>query len=238
MFKLCKRFYTRIFLSGCTLCVVIFLLTGAKANAQRDEIGVGVGGFNYSGDLARDFQVSDMRLGGTVFYRRNFNEYLSGKLSLSAGSLSGSDALPYDVLAQQRDTSFQIGVVELSGVIEYYFLNYKENINLLRWSPYFFIGGGVAFLGAHEEQVENYSSVQPVIPLGLGFKYIVNPVWHIGLEAGIRKTFTDYIDNISGSDLRLKNYAYGNQYSKDWYYFIGLSLSYTFYTIPCPYQFN
>ncbi len=237
MFKSFKRPCAYLFSGSFILCALLFLIN-VEVQAQKDEIGAGLGGFNYTGDLSRDFQISNVRPGGTVFYRRNFNNYLSGKISLSGGALSGSDRLPYDALAQQRDTAFQIGIFELSGVVEYYFLDYKENINLLRWSPYFFIGAGGAFLGPHEQKTESYSSVQPVIPFGLGFKYILNREWHIGLEAGIRKTFTDYIDNISGSDLRIKDYAYGDEHTADWYYFIGLSLSYTFYTIPCPYQFN
>lgn len=42
-----------------------------------------------------------------------------------------------------------------------------------------------------------YSRVQVSIPYGIGFKYGMNRKWSIGLEYGIRKTFTDYIDDVS-----------------------------------------
>ena len=226
--------YTKLIL----LFSFLGLLNFQTAKAQKNEIGVGIGGFNYTGDLVRDYQLKNIRPGGMLFYRRNFNEFLSARVSLSGGGLYGSDRPAYDPLAQQRDTSFHIPVIELAGVIEYHFLDYKENIKLLRWSPYFFIGGGIAFFGAHEQKTESYSSVQPVIPFGIGFKYLINPVWNIGIEAGARKTFFDYIDNIAGSDLTQKNFKYGDRYNKDWYYFVGISLSYTFYSIPCPFQFN
>lgn len=217
-------------------CIAILCIQTARA--QKNEVGGGIGGFNYTGDLAREYRLENTRPGGLLFYRRNFNDFLSARLSLSGGGLFGDDRPPYDPLAQQRDTAFSIAVIELAATTEYHFLNYKENPNLLRWSPYFFMGLGVSFFGPHEQKTENYSSVQPVIPFGIGFKYLLTPVWTLALEAGARKTFNDYIDNISGGDLTIKDFKYGNQFDKDWYYFVGVTLSYTFYTIPCPYQFD
>jgi hypothetical protein len=42
-----------------------------------------------------------------------------------------------------------------------------------------------------------YSLWQFSIPIGIGFKYSFDKQWGIGLEYGIRKTFTDYIDDVS-----------------------------------------
>ncbi len=42
-----------------------------------------------------------------------------------------------------------------------------------------------------------YHRLQPVIPMGIGFKYAISREWSIGLEYGLRKTFTDYIDDVS-----------------------------------------
>src|SRR5688572_15126015 len=44
---------------------------------------------------------------------------------------------------------------------------------------------------------ELYSNFQFCIPIGLGLKYSFDRRWGIGLEYGIRKTFTDYIDDAS-----------------------------------------
>jgi hypothetical protein len=44
---------------------------------------------------------------------------------------------------------------------------------------------------------KNYSLIQPVIPIGIGFKYAFARYWSVGLEYGLRKTFTDYIDDTS-----------------------------------------
>lgn len=214
------------------------ILLPRDASAQKHEVGFGIGGFNYTGDLVRDFAVRHTRPGLGVLYRYNVNNHLSLRGALHGGWLAGSDNPPYDALAQQRDTSFSTSLGELSAVVEYHFLDWKSNIRLLRWTPYFFAGVGVSFQGPHVEQTESYSRTQPVIPFGVGFKYMVSPVWVLSLEGGVRKTFTDYLDNISEGDLAVRNFEYGNGYTNDWYYYIGVSLSYTFYSIPCPYIFS
>jgi hypothetical protein len=42
-----------------------------------------------------------------------------------------------------------------------------------------------------------YSLVAPVIPFGLGIRFKVNPMFNLSIEAGFRKTFTDYLDDVS-----------------------------------------
>jgi len=44
---------------------------------------------------------------------------------------------------------------------------------------------------------KRYSLTQVSIPLGVGFKQQVDDYWAYGIEFGIRKTFTDYLDDVS-----------------------------------------
>ncbi len=44
---------------------------------------------------------------------------------------------------------------------------------------------------------KKYSRFQVAIPYGIGFKYGLDRKWSLGLEFGVRKTFTDYIDDVS-----------------------------------------
>jgi hypothetical protein len=46
---------------------------------------------------------------------------------------------------------------------------------------------------------KNYSRLAIAIPFGIGTKYSINRYYQIGLEAGFRKVFTDYIDDVSGN---------------------------------------
>ncbi len=222
-----------------TVSLLIFLmLTCAASYGQQNEIGFGAGVLNYTGDLSRDLHAGNLGPAGMIFYRRNINEAISVRAAITGGILNGDDTPSFDAFAQRRNGSFTRSMVEISPVLEYHFLNYRKNINILRWTPYFFLGGGVTFFGQTGNIGAQYSNLQVVLPFGLGFKYVLDQRWQLGLEASVRKTFFDYLDDVSGEDLIDKNYNYGNRHDKDWYYFLGLSISYTFYTIPCPYQFN
>ena len=219
------------------LCTLLMCTT--VVFAQKLEVGLGLGGMTYTGDMVRDYRIENNRPGGMAFFRYNVKDYLSLRAHLTGGFLYGNDKKPIDPFADARNApAFSIPAVELAGMVEYYFLDYKKDINLLRWSPYFFIGLGGTWFGAHDNPKGKYSSLQPVIPMGLGFKYMLRREWSIGIEGGARKTFFDYIDNLSEGDLTNKNLQYGNGYDKDWYYFVGFTVSYTFYTIPCPYGFE
>lgn len=94
----------------------------------------------------------------------------------------------------------------------------------------------------------NYSLNQITVPLGVGVKINLKDRLAISLEYGIRKTFTDYIDDVSGNyvdpdQLRAQNgplaaelsdrridsseeYNRGNANNKDWYSFYGFMITF------------
>ena len=214
------------------LCMVV-----TPVSAQYRELGFGLGGMSYTGDLIRNYDFSANRIGGTVYYRRNITRPVSIRYSLLAGKLAGNDNDPIDVAAQLRGASFDIFVLELSVILEYYFLDIRSRESQYNWSPYFFAGIGVFRMFGLEEKVTDYSSVQPAIPFGVGTIFVLSDRYKLGVEFGARKLFTDFMDNISGGDPTIKNFQYGNKNDRDWYYFVGLSLSYTLYSVPCYYRF-
>jgi hypothetical protein len=119
--------------------------------------------------------------------------------------------------------------------MEYHFLNWRETKRFVRFTPYLFAGLAVFGIAGNEPSNEEYSNVQASVPFGGGVKYIYNPKWYFSLEFGIRKTWFDHLDNISDGDVRYKNItAHGNPNDNDNYYFLGITLTRTFYTIPCP----
>jgi hypothetical protein len=46
---------------------------------------------------------------------------------------------------------------------------------------------------------KRYLLTQVAIPLGFGFKFKLNNRWSLGLEYGVRITFTDYLDDVSST---------------------------------------
>jgi hypothetical protein len=92
---------------------------------------------------------------------------------------------------------------------------------------------------------KKYALTQFSIPMGGGFKIAVNKTFNIILEYGIRKTFTDYLDDVSTSyigenlidvsllgeemsdkslnGLQAKDFQRGNSKDNDWYTFTGIT---------------
>lgn len=218
-----------------TFWVVGFMLVTFSLSAQKSEVGFGVGTLNYTGDLARSYNVLNSRPAATVFYRANFSQVVSLRAALTGGGIAASDRRPIDAFAEQRDASFSLFLMEASTVMEYHFMNWRDDKHIMRFTPYLFGGLAIFGISGTGNKPSEYSNVQGAIPFGLGIKYILNPKWYLSLEFGARKTFFDYLDNVSaGTNQLIKNYQYGNPYDNDVYYFVGFSLTRTFYNIPCP----
>lgn len=215
---------------------IICLIVLVQGNAQRSELGFGLGTFNYTGDLAKNYNFLNSKFAATAFYRSNLSSIVSFRAALTGGGLGASDEKrPSDAFAEERSASFDIFLMEASTVMEYHFLNWRGTKRMLRFTPYMFAGLGLfGMSGTPSNKSHEYSNIQGAIPFGLGFKYVVNPKWYVSLEFGARKTFFDYLDDISAGDNRYKDFQYGNPNDTDAYYFLGLSLTRTFYNIPCP----
>ena len=221
---------------------VVFMLFTLPLMGQNSEIGIGIGGLSYTGDLQRGYKILENRPAGTIFYRQTFSNALGIRGGITAGALVGSDKNPMDDFADVRNAEFDLFIVEGAVTLEYNFLDFLDAKSWTNYSPYFFIGVGAFTFFGDEGRGNSYRRIQPVVPLGVGMKFLLNPRWQLGAEFGARKTFFDYLDNISEFEVAAskkgQNYQYGNQYDQDWYYFLGFTLSYTFYTVPCPFSPN
>jgi len=216
----------------CLSIIILVSLTGTLS-AQRSEVGFGLGTLNYTGDLVRTYNFKYSKPAATVFYRSNLSKVVSFRTAITAGKIGASEK-PIDPAASARNASFDLFLMEASMAMEYHFLNWRETKRFVRFTPYLF--GGIALFGisGDVQKTAEYSNIQASIPFGGGLKYVYNPKWYFSLEFGVRKTFFDYLDNISAGDIRTKNYQYGNPNDNDNYYFIGISITRTFYSIPCP----
>jgi len=207
--------------------------------SQGLEIGGGLGASYATGDVTRGFELNELGFAGQLFVRYNLSNVVSIRGTGLLSQVKGDDTTnPIDPFTALRGFSFRRTNYEASAVIEYNFLDYKERNSIIQWSPYFFGGFGFS-ASSNRQQDEDYSRIQPVIPFGLGLKYRLNKQWNLEFEFGARKTFYDGLDKISGHAFPNKiNPNYGNELDNDWYYFTGFSISYTFYSVPCPFNYN
>ncbi|MGB3618060.1 MAG: DUF6089 family protein [Catalinimonas sp.] len=220
---------------------IFFALLPTLASAQKIEIGGGIGAFDYRGDLAQFWRVENAGVSGEVFFRYNLTATTVLRGNLQYGRLRADAAnLNNAYLSAQADSlalRFSAPVIELAAMIEYNFFDFRHE-KYRRWSPYVTAGVAAFYFqpGPSRERVTP-SSFQPALPFGVGVKYALTRNWNLGAEFITRKTFTDLLDGTRDLD-PLTGLQRGNPYNRDWYAFLGLTVSYTFYSVPCPYFDN
>lgn len=239
------------------LLVLLLVLSGnlISVNAQKYEIGGGLGVATYTGDIIRKIDPRQIDLQGTFFGKRNFDNVWSLRIALSSSMLQAKDSLrPLDAAARVRDGRFGGGVLEGSAVMEFNFLDFQRNDSEFRCSPYAFFGIGYSYFimkgNTYQSVVpERYNLSSVVIPFGGGVKYRLNNKWTLALELGFRPTMTDLLDKIDSSQPAIPRFKppsdpntgqippyginFGNPNTKDWYYFLGLTISYTIGNVKC-----
>ena len=254
--------------------ILLCLLLPTISNSQYLEIGA-IGGFStYSGDLnptTQRISHGEFRytIGGLLRY--NFNEYFTAKLGVSVGRLSARDYDSQDPGRKTRNLQFKSTFIESALTLEYNILGYDPIFMTKRISPYVFAGIGV--VNFNPKAMHNgkwvelqtlrtegqglpefperkpYKKVAIAFPFGFGLKVALTDRFNIGFEAGLRKTTTDYLDDVSttyvADDLMNERYGVisaqlanpsgtpketgarrGNSENKDWYGIGGMTISY------------
>lgn len=258
--------------------VALFVVASAVSfflKAQSLHVGVFGGISNYQGDLVDKLFNSRFSKGATgITAGYELTEHWTVRGGFTFTKLTGDDKYNPKTYLQARNLSFSSSIAELSVVGEYATFDLNEK----RWTPYLF--GGVALFhfnpytfdlagskiylkplstegeGLTGYGLKPYSLTQLALPFGGGFRYALSDDIRVGLELGIRKLFTDHLDDVSGNYageadlLRERNplaaaYAYrgdevpsgnpvypekgaqrGGALQKDWYYMTGLTLSF------------
>lgn len=233
------------------LSIGIMMLIPLHTQAQQYDFGGGLGVAAYSGEIVRRLDDGRVGLQGTFFGRRNFDNVWSLRAGLSFARISAADSITrLDPVAVYRDAFFKGNIWEASAVMEYHFLDFMHPQAQFRFSPYGFFGLGFTYYSGEGrsfllEEPDRYRTTTPVIPFGLGIKYRLNDRWVLAAELGFRATFTDNLDKIDGSQQfvrRFENpadpqmqfgYNSANYSDKDWYYFLGLTISYSLSSVKC-----
>ncbi len=231
--------------------LVLFIGFNSEARAQKYEIGGGLGVATYTGDIIRKIDLGQLGPQGTLFGKRNFDNVWTLRVGLSVAILQAEDSLrPIDQSANIRDARFRGGAIEGSAVMEFNFLDFLKYDSQFRFSPYAFFGLGYTAFFAKGNTYgynvsTNYDLGTVVIPFGGGVKYRLNDQWTLAAELGFRPTLTDYLDKVDSKEPPVPRFYdstnpnqpygvnYGNPNDKDWYYFLGLTISYTFASTQC-----
>lgn len=171
----------------------------------------GTGTSTYIGELSNPGDYFDTKLNINAGLQMYFTPRISGRVEATWFTLRGTDSKADDESRKSRNLSFSSNNVELgfTGAISLF-----PNGNRYYRRPYFnfyaFAGVGFIYFNPKTEYQGQTYTLQPlntegadysrfglVIPYGLGGRLKAGPNFNIALEGGYRKTFTDYLDDVS-----------------------------------------
>jgi Domain of unknown function (DUF6089) len=256
------------------ICVCLPALTGTLRLQGQDVYLHFLGGFaNYQGDIqSKRFTLNQAGLAFGVHLIYELSPRLALRGGLSYGKIKAADAKSENAAQVKRNLSFESNILEghIGGEIS------LLDIYTRRISPYVF--GGIAFykhnpytfsaqgrkiflqpLSTEGQGLQAYPDRKPYkltqlsLPFGGGIRLAVSDNVRVGFEAGLRKTFIDYLDDVSdkyadqvkllsergqesvdfayrgdelpgGLPYPTENDLRGSPKSKDWYYFAGLTI--------------
>lgn len=249
-----------LFLLLITFCIV-------NSKAQKSELGFFLGTSYYLGDLNPSSHFGMAQSAGGILYRYNLNPRWAFKFSALFGTVTASDK---ETNANYpRQLSFRSPISEISAQMEINFFNLYNSSGKNAFSPYLFGGFSVFSFNPQANYQGHWYDLQPLstegqglkdmpdrysltnvsFPFGLGIKVNFLKRFSFGAEWGLRKTFTDYIDDVSTkyydpdlltinrsavaaelsdrSEIKhIKDSQRGNSTTKDWYSFAGIWLTF------------
>ena len=265
------------------LLLIVFTLT-AELKAQFSEIGVLGGVSYYMGDLNPNAPFKQVMPAGGLFYRHNFNDRFSLRGTVTVAYLKADDAKSKVQAQIDRNLNFESLLVDFAITGEFNFFRYEPGDMKHPFTPFLF--GGIALfkfnpkttaadgnkydlqpLGTEGQGTtfypdsKKYSLTTAAIPFGIGIKANISKNFTVGLEWGMRYTFTDYLDDVSGTyaspnvvgaergeiarelanrsnidNEEIEGRQRGNSTTNDWYSFALISVSFNIKARPdkCP----
>lgn len=187
---------------------------------QEGEFGVGLGAGHYFGDLNTRAWLNRSKMAASVFFRKNFGNYIAARIGVSYARLGYSDIYnTHNEYMYRRNLSFNSNVWELALQGDFNFFRFMPGEPGFNFTPYVTFGAGIfsydpytylrgekVFLrplgtegqgnAAYPER-KQYSSMGISLPIGVGIKYSLNERMNIGFEILHRLTNTDYLDDVS-----------------------------------------
>jgi hypothetical protein len=256
--------------------LLVALIFPLSAFAQKQVNLTLFGGFaNYTGDLQEKrftLDQSHASFGAGLSYEIIPKVLIRGTFVFS--KLSGDDKFSSRELNRLRNLNFSSALYDASVVADYSLFDLVNKrvtpyafagIAMFGFNPYTFDSLGSKYYlknlstegqGLFEyPDRKKYKNVQFAIPFGFGVRVKITDNAYLGYEIGMRKTFTDYIDDVSktyvdeallasnrsakavelafrSNELKDVNLPYpqdgtirGGSKYKDWYYFSGITLS-------------
>lgn len=247
----------------------------AQEFSKDASIGLFTGLMNYQGDLnPNSFTYRHSKFSAGLLVRKPISKLFALRAGLIIGSIKAGDHFNREYL-RLRNLSFFTGIQELHAGLELTLTDVPAKritpylyagVALFHFNPWAYdINGNKVYLkplstegqGLSEYPKQKpYSLTQLSLPFGAGIRYAISESITAGIEFSQRKSFTDYIDDVSthyidheallnargpkavemayrSDELGGPPYpAHGEQRGTpsemDWYYFFGITLEVKF----------
>lgn len=191
-------------------------------------VGVSLNAMNYFGDVNpaknfASFHPGDTRPNLGVNITQRIAPKISLRGALAAGRIAANDdnatkefgTDPF--FRNNRNMNFRNNIYEISGTVVFDLIENRNNyLKRPDFVPYLFAGvagfyhspqgtrdGGNTWIDLQPLKTEgnSYSKFQFSLPFGGGVRYRINRNIDASFEVGFRKTFTGYLDDVSGNYL-------------------------------------
>lgn len=239
-------------------------------------LGLFIGKMNYQGDLnPNSFTFARSKPTVALTVRQSFNRWLSVKGSVAIGSIEAADRYNRNYL-KQRNLSFYTTIKEASLSLETSLLDLSTthftpyvygSVSLFHFNPWAYDNSGnktfLQPLSTEGQGLSQFPKQKPYrltqlnVGFGVGARYAINDNMNVGMEFSQRKTFTDYLDDVSsiyvdqntllqakgakavemafrgdeipgGSSYPVHGEKRGTPTEMDWYYFFGVNFEMKF----------
>ena len=240
----------------------------------------------YIGDLNPDKHYpTNTKFAFGALYRYNFTDRYAIRIQGLYGKLEAYDSDSDDPLQQYRNLHFRTKLFEAAALVEVNFFPYRGIGKEQRhWTPFLFAGLAYYHMNPEAQLDDTWYDLQPLgtegqgttaggdtykldqmcIPFGAGVKFNAGR-FDFQLEWGLRRTYTDYLDDVSGRYVDNAQLAFeaspltaeladrsplsdtgfntgrarGDSETRDWYQYTGFSITFVISKFSdCEQQYN
>lgn len=258
------------------ILLLVTICSSVCCSAQNLRLNLFAGISNYQGDLqGKRFTLNQSQPAFGLGASYDLSNKFIARAGFTYGKVTGNDQKNTTAKGIEfRNLSFKSTITEFHLGVEYnlFDLSYRD------MTPYAFVGAAVYHFNPYTRDATGnkvflkplstegqglsqypdrkpYNLTQFAVPFGLGVKVYMSERLQLGLELGLRKLFTDHLDDVSTSYVdsatlyaargpKAVELAYrggevsggpgypadgaqrGNSKYKDWYYFSGIRISY------------
>jgi hypothetical protein len=226
------------------LMVFLIGLMVFEAHGQQSvDIGFFGGSGTYFGDMTKTEWQKSINPAYGAFMRFNFNPRYGLRFNVfnsNIGAVGEFDSQKWNADPNYKYWDFNKNVLDISLQFEFNFFKYIVGDKATPYSTYVFGGVGMQSYSYDLQYIgqSSGSEITPTIPFGLGFKFNLSKRIGLGIEAGMRKTFSDKLDNLDdplsyeitdnlSNVVSVTQVKYADQFhNNDWTSYLGVHLVY------------